>query len=298
MNNIINDTKKAKRLEHFVFVVIVAVLLTFSSLIGEILNTVLTQIFPQITGTAFGSSLSLVLGFLPSIIFVLLWVKYFQKRKISSLGLYKKGALKQYLLGSGIGILMFSSIMVVLYATGNASIEKVYGMSALFGILVLMPGWMIQTASEEIVSRGYLFSTISAKHNIYLAGFLSAALFTALHLMNPGVSEIAVINIFLVGILFCLTVVYHQNLWVAFGIHFTWNFFQGTFYGLPVSGVNINSAQLVSTKLNPAGNTLLTGGSFGPEAGILATIVIVFVSGIYLYLIQKNRKNNTEEKMA
>lgn len=54
------------------------------------------------------------------------------------------------------------------------------------------------------------------------------------------------------------------------GYHITWNYFQGCVYGLNVSGFDIQG--IFSSRI--LNDNLLTGGAFGPEAGILTTIVI------------------------
>ena len=69
-------------------------------------------------------------------------------------------------------------------------------------------------------------------------------------------------------------------LWLPIGIHFTWNFVQGFVLGLPVSGL-VAPVSVVKAKV--AGKAWLTGASYGPEGGLLTTLVIVAATG-YLAL--------------
>ncbi len=64
-----------------------------------------------------------------------------------------------------------------------------------------------------------------------------------------------------------LGLIYHvfRSLPLCMGVHLGWNFAQGTVYGIPVSGAQIEG-WLVSTRIGP---DWLTGGSFGAEASVV-----------------------------
>jgi hypothetical protein len=55
----------------------------------------------------------------------------------------------------------------------------------------------------------------------------------------------------------------------AIGAHIAWNFVQGAVFGFPVSG-DKEGASLIG--IAQAGPELLTGGAFGPEAGLLGAV--------------------------
>ena len=63
-------------------------------------------------------------------------------------------------------------------------------------------------------------------------------------------------------------------------MHLTWNFFQGPIFGFEVSGIESESI----IKQSVTGNEILTGGSFGFEGSILATVGIIIM---ILYLDKK-----------
>ena len=68
-----------------------------------------------------------------------------------------------------------------------------------------------------------------------------------------------------------------RNLWMAIGLHAAWNFTPGFIFDGPVSGVDQNG--LVEAKLS--GPELLSGGTFGLEASVIA-LVIATGAGIWL----------------
>ncbi len=141
-----------------------------------------------------------------TILIVFIWVHFVEKRSISSMGFYKENKLIHYLQGFGIGVLMFSVVMGLLFITGQARIATqpsfTVGLLAVPSILIMIPGWMIQGASEEILTRGWLMNDLIARYNLPLGLILSSTLFGALHLLNAHVSYIAIFNIVLIGIFF------------------------------------------------------------------------------------------------
>lgn len=292
----VEDANKATRLEPVFLSVLMAVI--FITVLPAIpyLGMEFLKGLGILKGSLIGDAIfsfleiSLVFGF--TLISIFLWVKYYQGRKISTIGFYKEGWLKNYVKGSLIGILMFSLVMIILYVSGNAHIDKsptiATGFSALGAVLILAPGWMIQSATEEALTRGWLLSTVSSHFGLIIGVVVSSSFFGIIHAANDGVTVFAIVNIILVGVALSIISIYYNNIWVASGVHFTWNMFQGNVYGVPVSGSVYGNASIVQTKLS--GSEMITGGSFGPEAGVIASIVIIGVSIIYLVLLFKRKK--------
>lgn len=282
----VEEAKSAKRLNNFI---ILFILQFVFMLIGVIVGS-LTKLLP--VPVVVRQSLMPLISFSITLLLTRLWIVKREGRKFNSIGLFRTGALRCYFKGMFIGILMYSSVMAILYATGNASLVAnptiKTGFSAVPAVLILVPGWIIQTGTEEVLSRGWLLSSLGAKYNILTASLLSSAIFALMHVFNPGITVIAISNIFLVGIAFVMMSLYHGNIWLACGVHFTWNLFQGNVFGCPVSGNVIGNASILSTQLT--GNELITGGNFGPEAGIVATTIIIVTILVYGVLLNKKIK--------
>ncbi len=147
---------------------------------------------------------------------------------------------------------------------------------------------------EELMSRGYLipnitegfsFGSISPQKATIGAIFLSSAIFGLLHAGNPNSSLIAVINITLAGIMLAVPYVLTGRLAYSIGIHFSWNFFQGGIFGFPVSGMEFRSSII---QIQQGGESWLTGGSFGPEAGVIGILGILLILILNLFLIKKS----------
>lgn len=73
-------------------------------------------------------------------------------------------------------------------------------------------------------------------------------------------------------ILFGLGYLVTGELAIPIGLHMAWNFFQGVVYGFPVSGDKEPACFLLTQQ---SGQAFFTGGSFGPEAGLMGILAAV-----------------------
>jgi len=98
-------------------------------------------------------------------------------------------------------------------------------------------------------------------------------LFGALHKDNPGASWLSFANTALFGVLFGVALLRSHDLWVPVGLHFGWNATL-PFLGVELSGltIKVTGYQLIWT----AGD-LWSGGKYGPEAGLTATVVLAIL---------------------
>ena len=78
-----------------------------------------------------------------------------------------------------------------------------------------------------------------------------------------------------------------QKILVPIGIHFFWNFIQGTVFGYPVSG-NPSEGYFFLT-ITP--DIVFNGGVQGPEGSIVGIVSRVMVI-LMIYVLPYNRKNN------
>ncbi|MFB6236307.1 MAG: lysostaphin resistance A-like protein [Halopenitus sp.] len=143
---------------------------------------------------------------------------------------------------------------------------------------------------EELVARGWLLTNLAEGLRfagesvaVGVAVVLSAGVFGAAHAVNPGATTLSTGIIGLAGVFLALGYVLTGELAIPIGVHVTWNLFQGAVFGFGVSGLSL-PATVLATK--PTGPKLLTGGSFGPEAGLLGLAAIVVGSGAIVAWVQ------------
>ena len=212
-----------------------------------------------------------------------LFMKFIDRKPLMSLGLKYEGFQQDFkfglILGAGLIAIGFFSLFILGYV-------RVESFSFPFlDIVLYFILFVVVAFHEEIMLRGYILRSLMESMNRYLALAVSSLIFMTVHLLNPNISFLGAVNLFLAGIVLGIYYVHKSNLWLPIGMHLTWNFFQGPIFGFEVSG--IKSQSLIKQTVN--GSDLITGGKFGFEASLLATILIVVV---ILYL----DKNYREQK--
>lgn len=203
------------------------------------------------------------------------WVKFVEKKHVCSLGFKTKNPFKSYFIGFIIGLFTITTVTMVLFFTGMIKFKYINIDSNLIiiniGILAL--GWIIQSASEEIAIRGWLIPSLAKNCTPFAAIFITAIIFGILHLFSEGVTFLSFINLVLSGVFFASYAIIDGNIWGVCGLHFAWNFALGNIYGLPVSGFYNNGDQIFKTQ--QVGYDFITGGSFGPEGGLVTTVILL-----------------------
>jgi membrane protease YdiL (CAAX protease family) len=227
--------------------------------------------------TALELTILLILSFAPIFLLLWAWLKWYEKRPFWTLGLEWPGAWRKFLGGLLVGLIMFAVSVGVSAALGFIAFEEggtqPQGLPALGGVLLIFLGWTVQGPAEEILSRGWLLPVIGARHKPLAGILISAVDFAVYHSLNPNVSPVAFLNLFLFGLFTALYVLYEGSLWGVFGIHAAWNWAQGNLFGLEVSGIPPAGGTLFN--LMEAGPDVVTGGAFGPEGGLAVTIVLI-----------------------
>jgi hypothetical protein len=102
--------------------------------------------------------------------------------------------------------------------------------------------------------------------------------------LNPEIGMLSYVNIGLVSITLSLAYYKTRGLWLPIGMHFAWNFTQTTIFGYPTSGLPPTGLSVFD--LTQSGPAWITGGAFGPEGGILATLAVI--AGTW-YILKSSR---------
>ena len=199
----------------------------------------------------------------------------------SNLGLSLRNSGRFYGSGCLLGIIMMSAVFAALCITGNAAPQG-FGISRsgvptfIFSILM----WIPQGASEEVMFRGYMIPKLKKYFGAPFAVFFSSLLFAVFHSLNDGFTVLALVNIFLLAVLFALIYEKTGSLLITCAAHTMWNMFQGNVYGLSVSG-NAGVPSLISVDYS--------GSAFGPEGTPEATLVIVIALAAFVFIVLRKR---------
>ncbi len=225
-------------------------------------------------------ALQLLLDVIMIAVVLLAWKVMRQKWEDIGLRSFKTRFHRDGLVGMLLGIVCCSVIFVVLLLSGNAIVApvEIRFTSAWFWWVII---FLFTGIGEELMNRGFIMSTLRRTNNVCLILLVPSVIFGLIHLANPGVTFLSILNIILIGIVFSWMYYKSGNLWMCIGYHITWNIFQSSIYGMPVSGLTgIDS--LLSTDF-PTDN-LLNGGAFGIEGGLLTTFInLALFAFVYYY---------------
>lgn len=139
---------------------------------------------------------------------------------------------------------------------------------------------------EELVFRGYAYQQIW-RISRPAALVVSSLVFGLAHLVNQGVSALAFVNLVIAGVLLGLAYEAFVRLWFPIGLHLGWNLAIGPVLGYSVSGFASRHTLLITTG---RGAEVLTGGRFGPEASVYATLMELVGVGLLLWFGNRNRR--------
>jgi uncharacterized protein len=219
------------------------------------------------------------------------WVRWVEKRSLASAGLCGDGGLKKFLTGLAIGIAMMGAIVTAIALSGGygvADLAPAFASSAALGwIALLLAGFTVQASVEEFVFRGWLFSTVMRRWNITAAFILSSAAFTFVH-FSPRATLLELVMTFIFAIFACAWVRRSNSIWGVMGWHVGWNWFGGTGFDVPITGMDTGLPALV-VKMVPVGPAWLNGGGEGPE-GSVYTLGLLTAASLSLLLVTKQRE--------
>jgi len=189
--------------------------------------------------------------------------------------------------GVVLGALAIGVLAALFAIAGWAQFHSGWTLNGLVTIAIVL--WPAALA-EEIAFRGYLLALLARWRGWWLGAVGSSILFSLAHLLNPSLNFIALVNIVLAGLAFALALRLSGSLWLPTTFHFMWNYLLGPVFGLPVSGLTEFSAGAVAQVSGPP---LWTGGAFGPEGGLAATLALVMIC-LVLQALHRARRTRGE----
>jgi hypothetical protein len=218
-----------------------------------------------------------------TVVAVVVAAHYLDRRVLADLGFRVDG---QWLADLGFGLALGAGLMAAIFllelALGWATVTGTFQPAGAFlpGFLAGVGVFLVVGFYEELFARGYLLTNVAEGLVGYagrlgavaVAVVLTSAVFGCLHAANPGATALSVLSIGLAGVWLAVGYVTTGELAVPIGAHVTWNTFQGLVFGFPVSGIGTGATVVAVDQRGPV---LWTGGSFGPEAGLLGLAAIL-----------------------
>jgi membrane protease YdiL (CAAX protease family) len=229
----------------------------------------------------------MVIVVLQLIIFTLAtWVarRYLDRRTFRSLGFeWDVHSIRDLAIGFILPGLLMGLLFAFEWGVGWLRIESVIwkeGSSTIFiTITYALVTFIAVGFYEELLFRGYRLQNLIEGLNFTWALVISSAIFALEHLPNPHSSLASTLGIFGSGIFLAYAWMRTGRLWLPIGLHIGWNFFEGAVFGFPVSGLYFPPI-IRQTDIGPV---LITGGAFGPEAG-LVMLPMLAIGGLLIWV--------------
>lgn len=202
--------------------------------------------------------------------------------------------------GLALGAFLMTGVFLSMRAAGWVTITGYASTSSdlPFSLAFLLKAVALTAVAiiEEMAFRGYQMKNLAegfagerfgARGAILLALLFSSALFGLIHLANDNATAYSALAVILAGLLIALPYLLTGELATSIGLHLTWNLFVGPVFGFAVSG-NPQTTHLFS--IQQTGPSFWTGGSFGPEAGLIGLAWSFIGCGLTILWVKWLRK--------
>ena len=220
--------------------------------------------------------------FITILIAYALWV-YVDRQPIENLGFR---FIPRWFLQLILGMILASVVLGLIIW-----LEVLLGWIVLTPVFISVPWWVVAgmlgyyaiwqalvASAEELAARGYIQQNLSTRMTIALAILLSSVMFAITHIpsivfhaLPPYLAVIMLGNLFLGGIMLGVAFGRTRVLWLSIGLHFGWNFMLYHIAGFGDTGL---------FDVQNIGPEILTGGTMGPEAGLIGTATFLFLIGL------------------
>lgn len=264
-----------------------ALLFFLIGLVGFVGSMIAAQlVLRQVKFGSFGRLLFHALSAI--VVFLISWLfcRVVDKRPWVSIGYRLHDAWRRTWQGLVIGVVMMTTTVLLGLLTGTYSVHWNWpGSRGLTPWLIYLVAMALVAFTEEALFRGYVLQGLATGLGRWPAAMITAVIFGAMHLTNPGSGLGSTLGITVIGIGFTYLILETGSMWMAMAVHLSWNLFEGAVYGLPNSGAPERFSILATTAHGPE---WWTGGSFGPEAGVISAIATVV--GLLLFRWWERRR--------
>ncbi|MGI8813015.1 MAG: CPBP family intramembrane glutamic endopeptidase [Pyrinomonadaceae bacterium] len=231
--------------------------------------------------------LTSLIALIPALLLSWLCGKWFEGLPFRSLGAaFTRSWAWHLMLGILFGAGSLTLTVLIASVAGDLSFELNHEASLHDIAVALAASFAIFAAGaafEEVLFRGYIFQTLTRAGLAWLAILLTAVFFGAVHLGNPSSNWISTTDTIVAGVVFSAAYLKTRDLWFAFGIHLMWNWMQGSFFGIEVSGLTDLSSVSLFKEIDK-GPVWLTGGIYGVEGGIASTAALLVTLAAICFL--------------
>ena len=139
-------------------------------------------------------------------------------------------------------------------------------------VLPLAIGLLLAALGEELMFRGYPLRRLADAIGPLPAMLILAVLFGLVHAGNDHATLFSTVNVALAAVWLSFGFFSAGGMALAWGLHFGWNAGLAILFDAPVSGLAFSVPVVEYT---PGRHAWVEGGAFGPEGGVVTTLVLI-----------------------
>ena len=263
-------------------------LLLFGRMLGDLLLKPLLILLPKVRQDM--AFLLMYLRFIGVLLLTAIYCAWAEKEVWKSFFSRRQGGMpgntaSHFCLGivAGAGIIGFCILIAFLHGGAELAAGGFHVVYLLGGLLCVL----IQAGAEELMFRGYLLGVIRLNREDWGAVLISAGIFAAIHLLNPGMTMFGCLRLFISGVVLGLMVCRCKSLWMAIAFHTAWNYAQTFVFGLPVAGIVSEKAIF---RISAVHSSLFYDAVAGVEGCLPAFLTELALCFAILFMTEGKRK--------
>ena len=226
-----------------------------------------------------------------------LWLRLKERRPFATIG-FTAGSRAPFLLarGAAVGLAAMALVVAVGLVTGNLVFfafddGTIFDPAAIGWVALGLAAFAVQGGAEELVSRGFLVQVWYRRTGIVGAVIASTVFFTVIHGANSGFGVLPALSLVFVALLLVFWALAEGGLFGVLAFHAVWNWAQGSFFGIAVSG-NPSPNSLFVVGESDGANPLVTGGAFGIEGSVTTVVLLAILAGLAALWYMRTRRGH------
>jgi len=196
--------------------------------------------------------------------------------KRPSLEFSTSGAVPEIGMGVTIGAILVSATVGIMFMANSYAVDD-HGSWATFAHLLRRFGF--DAFLEELVFRIIVFRLLEEWLGSLWGFIIACSIFSLVHMGNPNSTVWTTVSISALSVLLTASFMLTRHIWLVWGVHFGWNYFQTAVFGMANSGRS-DHVTFITPRIT--GPEWLTGGAFGIEASWLAFALMTVTAVIII----------------
>ena len=194
-----------------------------------------------------------------------------------------------FLIGLAIGFVANASCVLV--SVLHKDLALYFSPSNILYLILGFIAILIQSGSEELICRHFMQQHLRRRYQMpWLEILLPGTIFAAMHLFNPGLTALSMINLVLCGIFLGACIYFFDSMWLVIGFHTMWNFTQNVIFGLPNSGI-VTPLSIFRLDAASATDSFSYSATIGVEGSLMATINLLILIALTILIGMKKRRS-------